>query len=66
MTADQLGQRQIEQAHLVLIDHAAMFLVGGEILAEDEGRRAQLVGARRMTSQRRIVLRPDDDGHAAA
>ena len=64
VAADQPRQRQIEQARLVLIDHAAMFLMGGEILAEHEDRRAQLVGAAQDDIARRIVLRPDDQRHA--
>ena len=45
MAALKLGQRQIEQAVVVLINQAAMFFMRVEILAINEKRRAQLVGA---------------------
>ena len=64
VAADQARQRQVEQSGLVLIDHAAMFLAAEEILAEDEGRRAELVGAAQDHFARDLVLRPDHHRHA--
>ena len=60
VAADQLGQRQVEQTDLILIDHAAMFLAAEEILAEHIHRRAQPIGARRITSRGDLALRPHD------
>ncbi len=64
VTADQFGQRQVEQTIHILIDHAAMFLMGEEILPEGDQRRAKRIGAARDDIARNVVLRTHDDGHA--
>ena len=64
--AGQPGQRQIEQAVLVLVDEAAVLLMGMKILPADEHLRP---GARRLTLQHRqgvgMLLKPDDARNGA-
>ena len=64
--AGQARRRQVHQPILVLIDHAAVFLEGEEILAVDLQRTAKPFGGLDQDLERRLVfLRADDDGAAA-
>ena len=64
--ADKARQRQIEQTIVVLINHAALFLMGEEILAKNYRRRAKRVGSARDNVARNIVLRADDHRYAVS
>ena len=62
MAAGQARRRQVHQARLVLVDHAAVFFVGEEILAVDGDGRAEPVGGVDQHFLRRLgFLCADDD-----
>ena len=63
MGAGQARQRQVEQAVPILIDHAAMLLMGEEILPEEKERRRQRIGPAGDDVARNVVLIADDKRH---
>ena len=63
--AGEVGQRQVEQAGLVLVDHAAAFGPDVPVLAVGQQRRAEAGGAGLDHREALVGLRADDAGHAA-
>ena len=58
-------QGQVEQAVFVLVDHAAVFFVGGEFLAPHPERRVEGLRFAFDEVARVVLLWPHDHGHAA-